>query len=149
MGIIGSFQGYVDEILFIYNKGNWSNISTIGMNGAVQTNYDSTPCLSLERYSAVTNATVSLQNYNYLKATVYAYNSWAIHVTLGVKSSQNDPYSAISESVIDKNRWVTVICNVSELSNFRYISIEIYAQKSNTIQECIPACISQIYLSKT
>lgn len=94
MGIIGSFEGYVTSPLYLYNKGVWSGLQTIGTTKTYSyysdSNCDSTPYYNgISNYMGVgvkgayssagngnvlirTNQTINLTNYTFIKCDIYS-----------------------------------------------------------------------------
>ena len=130
MGIIGSFQGFVDSPLYLYNKGVWSNLQTIGMLNAVEQGgtdkyiYLDGTGVSYGRL----NQTVNLSSYNYVKieAVMGTTSGFTFSFRIGVSTN----------SSFDKSNMVASVCaeganyaktygilNVESLSGNYYIYV--------------------------
>lgn len=87
MGVIGSFQGYVDSPLYLFDKGVWSNLQTTGMtatNGSCIVQYVGETIRLINYIAARLKQKVNLSNYNYL------------HITLPYTSNTDSGYVGVS-----------------------------------------------------
>lgn len=141
MGIIGTFEGWVDNTLVLYNNGSWNYISQGGVtgikgttNGVVMTPYRVVDGNNITYYDTIIrlNATFPLTSYNYVKVAMTC-TGYSEYVTgyVGVHNSANitDLSFYATSSLASANG--TCISNVSSLSGNYYIYI---GARSNLIQ---------------
>lgn len=105
LGITGTFEGYVSDVLTIYNNGTWSNMSTTGITALSDCTIESTNPITLKRSSSSSgthytryarlNSAFNLTNYNYLKATAWAdQTSYTAYAGISVSTDTNCNSSA-------------------------------------------------------
>ena len=133
LGIIGTFEGWVENSLVLYNNGSWNYISKGGVtgmkgvtNGVVMTPYRTVDGHNITYYDAIIrlNATFPLTSYNYVKVDMTCTGSSEL-VTgyVGVHSSANitDLNFYAMSSLTNPNG--VCISNISSLSGNYYIYI--------------------------
>lgn len=159
MGIIGSFQGYVDSPLYLYNKGVWGSLSSPGVSGTNTDGYyrevrnystyfevycrigrvTDTPCV------ARLNSTINLSNYNYIKASIN--NRYGIF-RLGVSTSASTTSVSGLTCVVTQSGYGsnTIISNVSALSGEYYIYFALNSDNNGDAKSAATD-INTLYLS--
>ena len=133
LGIMGTFEGWVENSLVLYNNGSWNYISNGGVtgmkgvtNGVVMTPYRTVDGGNITYYDAIIrlNATFPLTSYNYVKVAMTCTGSSEL-VTgyVGVHSSANitDLNFYAMSSLTNPNG--VCISNISSLSGNYYIYI--------------------------
>lgn len=135
MGIIGSFQGYVDSPLYLYNKGVWSNLQTPGMTkNAGNTLSDTKDGIRLlsEKFefgACRSNQTIDISTYKYLKVdiniTPVSLNDVRFYGLIGVSQNANlINNSGLTSSVRNTEGVIfrgTLILDISSLVGYYYI----------------------------
>lgn len=170
MGIIGSFQGYVDSPLYLFNNGVWSNLQTTGMSYSggnvyknpgvsyediniklnVQLNWTKFPnpiaCYRL-------NQTINVSSYNYLKINIKVSNAGTAYY-MGISTSSTvSSYTELSHYVKASNlsgtNYTSITVNISSASGnyFPYVIWEEKDSGHSTSGAITLLCVSQVYLS--
>lgn len=133
MGIMGTFEGWVENTLVLYNNGSWNYVSQGGVtgtkgntNGCTLTPYRTVDGNNITYYDAIIrlNATFPLTSYNYVKVAM-SCGGGSEYVTgyVGVHTSSNlTDLSFYSMSSL-ANANGTCISNVSSLSGNYFIYI--------------------------
>lgn len=168
MGIIGSYQGYVDSPLYLYNNGAWSNLQTTGWVGeGVDTSnsrkfreYGKT---SPTRYFIVACCLaqkVDLTNYNYIKTTnIRVTNQMmpdagtpfiGISTTYGltVDGSDSKPYIFDGMLAQSTNAFPTAILDISHVSGIYYVYVGMCYYLDSSYPEW-GLEVTQLYLTTT
>ena len=149
--VTGTFEGYVSDVLNIYNAGTWSNISTTGLNNATNNNsYYRVTSSEMAR----TNATVDLTNYKYLKIQARPISNgpkgMRFRIAVGTDTTGSSyAKSTIAKSSLTVSSYFTGILDVSSLSGNYYIYVgDGRTEFANATATC-DLDVNKIYLSKT
>lgn len=152
MGIIGSFEGYVSDPLYLFNNGTWNGLHTTGMSGGTVSGGE---LLFTGKAIGRLNQTVDLTNYNYIKINSHAdISSGVSGRKIGI--SQNSNLTSISSTnctaYIDARNttsgpvYYIASLNVSSISGYYYIYTSGYMYNNNA-QVSNPSRLNQLFLS--
>ena len=162
MGIMGTFEGYVSNPLYIYNYGSWSNVNPSGLTISKKVNKDSYSSMTINSnnillhswcgtsgyFSSVTarlNGVVNLTNYSKLNARVNltATGSDASpKFYIGVNNSSTETYPSSSAAATIKGEQIVTL-NISSFSGNYYVFVEGLADDRTTAD----IYVYQIYLT--
>ena len=162
MGIIGTFEGWVSNPLYIYNYGSWSNINPSGLTVSKKANKDSYSSMTINSnnillhswcgtsgyISSVTarlNGVVNLTNYSKLNARVNltATGSDASpKFYIGVNNSSTDTFPSSNAVATIKGEQIATL-NISSFSGNYYVFVEGLADDRTTAD----IYVYQIYLT--
>lgn len=149
--VTGTFEGYVSDVLNIYNAGTWTNISTTGLNNAAnKSSYYTVAAGKMAR----TNATVDLTNYKYLKIQAKPSNAgpggMRFRIAVGTDTTGSSyAKSIIATSSLTFSSYFTGILDVSSLRGNYYIYV---GDGRGVFSSSTATCdldVNKIYLSKT
>ena len=132
MGITGTFEGWVSDILVIYNNGSWNHTSSPGAtrtagvtNGCILYPYREVLGSDITYYDAIIrlNSVFNVTNYNYLKVS-YTMSGDIPYTTIniGISSSQNVKSLKFTATATLQGSG-TCISNISSISGDYYIYI--------------------------
>lgn len=161
LGITGSFEGYVSDVLYLFNKGTWSNLSTTGLT---QTYIDSgcsinvTDSIKMGLYATTgtrrsvrcagrLNQTVDLSSYNYIKANVSSFDAGAVwigistSITNGADADDFASYASIDSAGV-------IILNISNITGKYYIYVRSSLYTRGTGSTTYYSYVNQLFLSK-
>ncbi len=157
--VTGTFQGYVDDKLWIYNHGTWSNMTTPGF-----TSYDSsgvpvdsggtiTFTQGSTKRVGVTKTSIDFSGYKYLKMNVYGEKNYYGTTSVGVMFLNNpsDQSSAKIDSESSKlpdKEWTLVTISLANVQKQAYLYISFSTIRDNIVQTTVDSKVNEIYLSK-
>lgn len=149
MGIIGSYEGYVSNPLYLFNNGSYGG----GQSGASVTDRygNCSPTIGSRLEASMLNSCgcyfrlnniQNISSYNYLKAT-YSVNRNATSISLGISTNSNmkqDDFSAY----VNNDGVGTLILDISGFSGNYWIYVKFSASYRANNQVIY---VSQIYLT--
>lgn len=161
-GVNGDFEGYTTSPLYLYNKGSWSNLQTIGVSGISGSVYEYSgtdkriavsPNSVSEPGVGRLNQTINLSAYKYLKVNMVMSNGVApsgkkTRAGIGVSTSPSSSISALiskTETTSDIVFNGILVADVGALSGNYYIYL--FAYKEYNVQ--VTNGIYEIFLSAT
>ena len=157
--VTGTFQGYVDDKLWIYNHGTWSNMTTPGFTsyGTFGVPVDSGGTITFTQNNTerigVTKTSIDFSGYKYLKMNVYGQKNHygTTSVTAVFFNNPSDKDSAKIDSggsdLTDK-AWTLVTIPLDKVQKRAYLYIRFSTIRSSSMEVTVDSKVNEIYLSK-
>lgn len=157
--VTGTFQGYVDDKLWIYNHGTWSNMTTPGFTGykANVAPVDSGGTITFTqndtRRIGVTKSSINFSGYKYLKMNVYGQKNHYGVTSVGAKFLDNPSDDAGKQpggvSELPDKTWTLVTIPLANVQKWAYLWVSFSTIRGSTSAETtVDSKINEIYLSK-
>lgn len=155
-GVTGTFQGYTDSPLYLYNGGTWSNLQQTGLTvttGITTVDYESASMtirstipiaanLLSNSFMARLNQSIDISNYSFINVRVDKVGYANMYVGVSA-SSTIDTVSSLTSSTSGASVGV-LKANISSINGSRFIYIGL---KCNTTNQLSYMNVGQIYLS--
>lgn len=157
--VTGTFQGYVDDKLWIYNHGTWSNMTTPGFTsyGTSGVPVDSGGTITFTQGNTtrigVTKTSIDFSGYKYLKMNVYGQKNYygTTSVTAVFYNNPSDQLSAKIDSggsnLTDK-AWTLVTIPLAKVQKRAYLYIGFFTSRGSSGEVTVDSKVNEIYLSK-
>lgn len=157
--VTGTFQGYVDDKLWIYNHGTWSNMTTPGFTsyGTSGVPVDSGGTITFTQGNTtrigVTKTSIDFSGYKYLKMNVYGQKDYygTTSVAAVFYNNPSDQFSAKIDSggsnLTDK-AWTLVTIPLAKVQKRAYLYISFSTIRGSSGEVTVDSKVNEIYLSK-
>ncbi len=155
--VTGTFQGYVDDKLWIYNHGTWSNMTTPGFTGykghiAPVDSGGTITFTQNDTYRAgVTKSSINFSGYKYLKMNVYGqkqhYGATNVNASF-IDNPSDSILQSSSKTALPDKAWTLVTIPLANVQKRAYLLVDFITIRGSSGETTVDSKINEIYLSK-
>lgn len=148
----------MDDKLWIYNHGTWSNMTTPGFTGykANVAPVDSRGTITFTQNDThrigVTKSSINFSGYKYLKMNVYGQKDCCGATSVDAKFLDNPSDNAGTRpggvSELPDKTWTLVTIPLANVQKWAYLWVDFYTIRGSIAEVTVDSKINEIYLSK-